>query len=197
MFGEVVIHHKGMTTCVTEELANRSTGERSVILHGCRVAGCGTDNDGVIHCTLLPESVDDGGNGRSLLSDGDVDTIDGLPCFVVCSLIDDGVDGNGSLPSLSVTDNQFSLSSADGNHGVYGLQSGLQRLVHGLTEDDPWGFTFQRHVESLSRDGALSIDRMSESVDHTPYHAFAYGDGGDASCSLHGITFFNAVRGAQ
>lgn len=53
-------------------------------------------------------------------------------------LVDDGVDADGGLTSLTVTDNQLTLSAADGDQSVDGLEAGL-------------GEEFQRHVSRGKR----------------------------------------------
>ena len=60
------------------------------------------------------------GNGRCFLTDGNVDTVNALTL-----LVDDGIDRDGGLTGLTVTDDQLSLSAADRNHGVNCLDTGL------------------------------------------------------------------------
>ena len=182
-----------MTSCVTEIFANRCTCKWCVILHGSRVAGSGGHDNGVVHRPLLSEGIDNGGNRRAFLSNSHIDTIDGFPCLVVGTLVDDGVDGDSSLTCLTVSDDEFSLSSTNRNHGVHSFQSCLQRLVHGLTEDDARGFALQRHVNGISHDGTLSINRMSEGVNNTSYHPFTHSDGSDASCTFHDVALLDIV----
>ncbi len=186
-----------MATCVAEIFSDGGTCESSVILHGSRVTGGCRHNDGVVHRSFLLKGVDDGGDSGALLSDGNIDTIDGFTCLVVGTLVDDSVDGDGGLARLTVTDDKFTLTSANRNHGIDRLQTCLQRLVDGLTEDDSWGFALQGHVESLTSDGSLTVDGVSEGIDHTSHHAFAHGDGGYASRSFYGITFLDVVGRTQ
>ena len=127
------------------------------------------------------------------MSDGDINAIDGLACLVVSTLVDDGVDGDGGLSCLAITDDEFTLSTTNRNHGIHGLESCLQRFVDGLTEDNARRFTFQWHVERLTSDGSLAVDGVSEGINHTSHHTFTDGDGGNASCSFHDITLFDAV----
>jgi hypothetical protein len=60
------------------------------------------------------------GDGGSLLADSDVDTEESLGVVGVGVvegglLVDDGIDGDGSLSSLSVTNDQLSLASTNGD----------------------------------------------------------------------------------
>ena len=65
---------------------------------------------------------------RTFLADSYVDTVYGVACLVVGTLVDDGIDGNCGLTRLTVADNQLTLPAADRNHGIDSLQTGLQRL---------------------------------------------------------------------
>lgn len=60
------------------------------------------------------------GDGGSLLADSDVDAVKLLGVLSVGVvegglLVDDGIDGDGSLSSLSVTNDEFSLATTDGD----------------------------------------------------------------------------------
>ena len=59
-------------------------------------------------------------DGGSLLTDGDVDAVKLLGILSVGVvegglLVDDGIDGDGSLSSLSVTNDKLSLATTDGD----------------------------------------------------------------------------------
>ncbi len=59
-------------------------------------------------------------DGRSLLADSDVDAVKLLGILSVGVvegglLVDDGIDGDGSLSSLSVTNDKLSLATTDGD----------------------------------------------------------------------------------
>ena len=75
--------------------------------------------------------VDDLGNGGLLLADGDVDAVNALPL-----LVDDGVDGNRGLAGLAVADDELALTAAHRDHGVDGLEAGLQRLMNRFARHD-------------------------------------------------------------
>ena len=60
------------------------------------------------------------GDGGSLLADSDVDAVKLLRVLSVGVvegglLVDDGIDGDGSLSSLSVTNDKLSLTTTDGD----------------------------------------------------------------------------------
>jgi hypothetical protein len=69
---------------------------------------------------VVSEDLDDVGDGGSLLSDGDVDAVELLGLItggIIESslLVNDGINGNSSLSSLSVTNDEFSLASSNGD----------------------------------------------------------------------------------
>src|SRR4029453_15350790 len=76
-----------------------------------------------------------GGDGRALLTDRDIDAphlllrITAVPGAL---LIHDRVNGNSRLPGLAVADDQLPLPPTDRDHGVDGLDPGLQRLIDSL-----------------------------------------------------------------
>ena len=69
---------------------------------------------------MVFEDLDDVGDGGSLLSDGDVDAVEllvlGSRGVIEGSLlVNDGINGNSSLSSLSVTNDELSLASSNGD----------------------------------------------------------------------------------
>ncbi len=128
MLGEIVIDDQGMLAVISEILADRSTGEGRQELHGSRIARGGRHDDAVFHGMVLFERLDDAGDGRTFLADRDIDTKD-----AEALLIDDRIDGNGGLARLPVADDQLTLAAADGNHGIDGLDAGLQWFADRLT----------------------------------------------------------------
>ena len=116
----------------------------------------------------MPATVD-------LLAHSDVDAEHGLTRVVELFLVDDGVNGHRRLSRLTVTDDQLTLSTADGNHRVDGLDACLQWLVHGLTVDHTWRLQLDRHVKRLSVMGPLP-SKLAQHVDHAAQHAFTHLD---------------------
>ena len=69
---------------------------------------------------MIFKDLHDVGDGGSLLADSDVDAVKLLGVLSVGVvegglLVDDGIDGDGSLSSLSVTNDELSLASANGD----------------------------------------------------------------------------------
>ena len=69
---------------------------------------------------MIFKDLDDVGDGGSLLADSDVDAVKLLGVLSVGVvegglLVDDGIDGDGSLSSLSVTNDELSLATTNGD----------------------------------------------------------------------------------
>ena len=147
---------------------------------------------------MLLQCTDEGSNGRSLLADGHIDTIDRLACLIETLLVDDGINGDGGLTRLTVADDELTLSATDGNHRVDGLQACLQRFLHGLTIDNAGSLAVERHFESISQiDVAFAVDSLSQRINDASKHVVVDTDGGDTFCTLHNLSFLNTRRGAK
>ena len=142
---------------------------------------------------MLLEGLHEGCHRRSLLANGHIDAVYRFSLLIEMLLVDDGVDGDGRLTGLSVADDELTLSAADGNHGVDGFQSCLQRLLHGLAIDYARGLAVQRHFESSSQvDVSLSVDGLSERIDHAAEEVVVDANGSDAMGALHLLPFLNS-----
>ena len=116
LLGKIVIDDKSVLGVVTEVLANSAAGVRGQELEGSGIRGSSSNNNGVLHAVSLLKEAHNVGNGGALLADGDVDAVKGLS--VVTSLedsllVDDGVDSDGGLAGLSVTNDQLTLATAN------------------------------------------------------------------------------------
>lgn len=121
------------------------------------------NNHTVLHGVVLLKSLDELGNSGSLLTDGDVDAVKllGLIVGVVPSLlVKDGIKGDGSLSGLTVTNDQLTLSTTDGNHSVDGLETGLHGLVDGSSGQDTRSLELSSAL-LLSVEGALAINGVT------------------------------------
>ena len=186
-----------MTTGITEILADGSTRKRSVILQCSRITSCSSHHNRVVQCSVLTKRINDRSNGRTLLTDSYIDTIYRVACQEVSALVDNRINRNGSLSRLAVADNQLTLSATDRNHGVYRLQSRLQRLVHRLTVDYSRSFPFQWHIIQFASNQSLAVERFAQRVDHTSQHALSYTDRSDTFGTFHDESLFDLVRRTQ
>lgn len=105
-----------MLAVVTEPLAHGATREGSKVLEGSSLRGGSSDNDGVLHGIVLLKGLDELSDGRSLLANGNVDTVEllGLVGTVVpLLLVKNGVNGDGGFTSLTVTNDKLSLTTTN------------------------------------------------------------------------------------
>jgi hypothetical protein len=177
-FRQVIVDNDGVLAIVTEVLSHGSTGEGSDVLKRSGLGGGGGDNDGVLHGVVLLKSLDKLGDGGSLLTDGDVDAVKllGLVLAVVPPLlVEHGVESDGSLTSLTVTNDQLTLTTADRNHGVDGLETSLYGLVDGVTGKNTGGLLLGTTLLG-GVDGTLAIDGVSEGVNDATKELHADGD---------------------
>lgn len=178
LLGQIVVDDDGVTAVVTEPLTHGAASEGSEVLQGSGLGGGGSNDDGVLHGILLLKSLDELGDGGTLLTDGNVDTVQllGLVARVVPALlVEHGVESDGSLTGLTVTNDQLTLTTADGHHGVDTLHTSLDGLVDGLTGKDTRGLELGTAL-LLGVEGTLAVNGVTESVDDTAEQLRADGD---------------------
>ena len=197
LLGKVVVHHQSVTAGVAEILANGRSGKGGVVLQSRRIRSRRSHHHGVVHGPVLPQGLHDGSHGRSFLADGHVNAEHRISGLVGLALVDDGVDGNGGLTRLAVSDDELTLTTADGNHGIDGLEARLQRFAHRLAEDDARSLALQRHVHLVPVDGAQAVQRIAQRVNDAPRQLIVDPDGRDAARAAHHHTFLHLVRGAH
>jgi hypothetical protein len=154
--------------------------QQSVIdlLKGSSLGGGGGNDDGVLHGIVLLKGLDKLGDSGTLLANGDVDAVKllGLVVGVVPPLlVEDGVKSNGSLTGLTVTNDQLTLTTADGHHGVDGLETSLYGLVDGVTGKNTGGLLLGTTLLS-GLDGTLAVDGVAEGVNDTAEEGLADGN---------------------
>lgn len=164
------------------------------------LGGGGGNDDGVLHGVVLLEGLDELSDGGTLLTDGDVDAVKllGLIGGVVPTLlVEHGVKSDGSLTGLTVTNDQLTLTTADGNHGIDGLETSLDGLGDGLAGKNTG--SLELSTASLGGlDGALAIDGVAESVDDTAEKLHTDGNIDNLSGTLDGLTLLDeTVRTEQ
>ena len=166
--GQVIINDQHMLALIHQVFAHGGAGVGRDVQHGRRVGGLGADHDAVIHGSQLPQLGDDARYGGLLLADGHIDADD-----VLALLVDNRVNGNGSLACLSVADDQLTLAPADGHQGVDGLDAGLQRHRHRLSGDDAGGRAFHRSGVG-SQQCAAAVHRAAQAVYHAADQLLAH-----------------------
>merc|ERR1719167_98621 len=166
LLGQVVEDNHSVHAVVTEVLSHGHARVGGEVLQGSGVGGGGRDDDGVLHGVGVSEPLHNLGDGGPLLANSNVDTVQlllGIVSLVEALLVDDGVDGNGGLASLSVTNDQLTLATANGHKGVNSLDASLHRLGHGLPGDDARGL--QADTEPLAgAKGTLAINGVAKGI---------------------------------
>jgi hypothetical protein len=127
-------------------------------------------NNTISHSVILLQSLNELGDGRTLLTNGDVDTVQLLALVargvVPTLLVENGVEGNSGLTGLTVTNDQLTLTTANGHHGVDTLQTSLDGLVDGTTGKDTRSLELGTALGG-SVEGTLAINGVAESIDDT------------------------------
>ena len=126
LLGQVVKDDHSVHAVVTEVLSHGHAGVGGEVLQGGSVRGSGRDDDGVLHGVSVSEPLHNLGNSGPLLANSNVDTVElllGVIGLVESLLVDDGVNGNSSLASLPVTNDQLTLATANGHKGVNSLKT--------------------------------------------------------------------------
>ena len=160
-----------MAAIVPEVFRHGRRGVRGEELHRRGVGRCRGDDDRVVERAVLFQLLDQLGDGRPLLSDGDVNAIElfGFVLsrrIVVGFLVEDRVQRQSRLAGLAVADDQLALAPPDRDHRIDRFQSGRHRLVDGPPRDD----ARRLHIRDGTGGGVhrpFVVDRISERV-HNP-----------------------------
>ena len=91
------------------------------------------------------------------------------------TLVEHGIESDSSLSGLTVTDDQLTLTTANGNHGVDGLETSLDGLTDGLTGQDT-GSLELRTAPLGGLEGTLAVDGVTEGINDTAEKSLADGD---------------------
>lgn len=142
LLGQIVVDDQGMTATISEVFSNGTTRVGGQELEGGSLRGGGSHDDGVAQGSVVRQDLDDVGHGGPLLSDGHVDAVElslGLSRLEVLLLVDDSINSQGGLTSLSITNDQLSLASSDRHQTVDSLKASLHGLVDTLPRDNARG----------------------------------------------------------
>src|SRR4029077_21173417 len=116
------------------------------------------------HGTVVFQGLDDLGDGRALLPDGDIDAEELLGIVgadVRRLLVQDGIDRHRRLAGLAIADDELALAAADRHQGIDGWQARPHRLVHRSPRND----TGRLHFDALALDvlqRAFAVDGIAE-----------------------------------
>src|SRR3981081_3974217 len=188
-----------MHAVVAEIFPHGAAGERRQVLHRRGVGGGGGDHDGIVERALLLQHLDELGDGRALLADGDIDAVelDGLVARgVERLLVEDGVERDRGLAGLAVADDQFALAAADRDQRVHRLEAGRHRLMYRFARNDAGRLDVDAGA-LLGLDRALAVDRIAERVDHPAEQALADRHVHDRAGALDGLAFLDLAVVAE
>ena len=191
VLGQVIVDDQDVLALMHEVLAHGTAGVGCDILQGRQLGRCSGHHDGVAHGTGLREALHQVCHGGTLLADGNVNAEHALAL-----LVDDGIGRDGGLAGLAVADDQLTLAAADGDHGVDGLDAGLQRLLDRLTVDDAGSAALNGAVLG-GLDGACTVDGLAQCVDHAADQGIAHRHGHHLAGALDSAAFLDADVGAQ
>ncbi len=161
VFGQIIIDDQHVFPLVHKVFAHGTASVGGDILHGSQFGSRSGDNDGVVHSTCIFQCADNLGNGGTFLTDGNVDADD-----ILTLLVDDGIQCYSGFASLAVTDNQFPLTTANGNHGVDGLDASLERNGNGFPFNDARGRGFNG-VIVFSFNGPFAVNGIAQGIHNT------------------------------
>src|SRR5215510_1790232 len=174
-----------MPAAVAEEFTHCASRVRRQVKHGSRLGSRGRDNNCVVHGPVVFQDLDHLRDGRTLLSDGAVNTDQ-----VVALIVDDGVQNDGSLASLAVTNDKFALPTTNGNHGVNGLDAGGHRLTHGLTINYARSNALDVNI-LFSSNGPLIVDGLAQRIYYAPDQSRSRRHGHNVPGALDFIAFLH------
>ena len=181
VLGEVVIDDEDVLPLVHEVLPQGRGGVGRDILQRRRGAGRGVHHHGIVHGPPAGKVPHQLGDGAGLLADGHVNAEDALAL-----LVEDGIQGDGGLAGLAVTDDELPLAPADGEHGVHRQKAGLHGGVHRLAVQDAGGRGLDGPVVR-GADVALAVDGLAQGVHHPAQEGVAHGHPGGLPAAADGI----------
>src|SRR5690606_27960445 len=199
LLGQVVIADEGVLAVVTEVFAHRAARKRCEILHRSRIGSGSRDNDRIFQGAAFFENLDELGNSRTLLADGDVDAVQLVLVRAVVVdrlLVQEGVEDDGGLAGLTVTDDQLALAAAHRDQGVDGLEARRHRLVNRLARDDARRLDVNA-AAFLGLDRALAVDRVAESVDNAAEQFRTDRNVNDCAGALDDVAFLDVAVGTE
>mmetsp|Transcript_20650 Transcript_20650/g.30471 ORF Transcript_20650/g.30471 Transcript_20650/m.30471 type:complete len:245 (+) Transcript_20650:868-1602(+) len=173
-----------MLSVVTEVLSHSSSGVRSKELKRSRVGSGSSNNDTVVHGTLLIKLSYKLSNSGSLLSNTNVNTSKGL---LLGLLVNNGINGDSSLSSLTISNDQLTLSTSNRNQSINSLESGKHGLGNGLSGNNS-GSLYLCTGASTVIEGSTSINGLTNSVNNTSKKLLSNGNVYNRSGTLDRVT---------
>ena len=193
LLGEIIIDDKSVLAIISEVLTNSAAGVRGQELKRSRVGGSSGNDARVVHSFFGLEDSNDVGDGGSLLTDGSIDAVEFLIVIIlieVLLLVENGVNSDSGLTSLSITNDELTLSTANGHEGIDTLEASLHGLVHRLSGDDTGSLKLNT-LSLLRFNWAKTINGVTKGIDDTAEHTLSNRDIDNRSGSLDDITLLD------
>ena len=197
LLGQIIVDDKHVTarvlgagrlavlSVVDEVLAHSGASHRGNVLQRRGIGSGSVDDDGVLHRAVLLQRFLHVGHRGGLLTHGDVDAD-----HVLALLVQDCVNGDGGLTSLTVADDQLALTTTDRNHGVDGQNAGLHGLMHGLAVDNARSLELNG-ARTLGLDLTLAVQRHTQRIHHAAKQGLAGGNLHQTTGGLHRVVFLD------
>jgi len=185
LLGQIVVDDEAMSSSVHEVLSQGDTRVGGQELNTSGLSGSGSHDAGVCEGSVGLEKSVNSGNIGAPLSDRDVDRDHGVlshDLLVDSGLVDDGRHSNRGLTSLSISDDQLSLSSSDGDQDIYTLETSKHVVVDRGSGDNIGGHLLNlshRHISREQGSGSVQSsdgDLVSEGVDNLADDSHTAGD---------------------
>ena len=191
MLGQIIINAQAVAALtilifsIHKILCHSNTGIRSQILQRSRISSCSSYYDTIFHSTGIFQGLYQAGYGGSLLTNSYIyaDT-------VLALLVQNGIYGNSSLTSTTVTDNQLTLTTADWYQSIQCLDTSLERLMYRLSVCNTRSIKLN-WTSLSSRNRSLAINRTAQGIYYTANHGLTYRNLHNSSSSLYLSTFLN------
>jgi hypothetical protein len=163
LLGKIIVEDDSMLSVVTEVLSHGSSGVRSKKLKRSRIGSGSCNNNTVIHGSLLIKLSHKLGNGGSLLSNSNINTSKGI---LLGLLVNNGINGNSGLSSLTISNDQLTLSTSDRNQSINCLETGKHRFGNGLSGNNSGSLDLRTGASTVV-EGSTSINGLTDSVNNT------------------------------
>ncbi|KAH3658809.1 hypothetical protein OGATHE_006535 [Ogataea polymorpha] len=196
---QVVVDNQGVLSVVSEPLGDGTGSERSQVLQWSSLRSSSGNHNRVLHSVVLLQGLDQLSNSGSLLTNGNVNTVQffGLVIAIIPSLlVQDGVKSDSSLTSLSVTNDQFSLTSSNWDQGINGLQTSLHWLENGSSWQNTWGLQLSDSVTS-GLDWSLTVNWVTKSINNSSQHTWSDWNIDNLTGSLDNLTLLDFSVGTK
>jgi len=138
-----------MHSIISEIFTNSATTIWGKELKRSSFWGCGSNNNGIFHGTMIFKGLYYICNSWSFLSNSNINTIELFILFTALKvnlLVDNCVNSDSCFTSLSITNDQFTLSTSNGYKTINSLKSSLHRFMYRFS----WNNTRSFYLYSLT-----------------------------------------------